>query len=50
MDEKDIQSFSDALAASDLKFLIEYEDIYGSRWSISNTHDDSDIPLLLGDL
>ena len=47
-DRSDVRSFNKALANKDLKFLIEYEDVYGSRWSISNSAN-SDIPLLLND-
>ena len=49
IDRKDIQAFNKALSKRDLRFLIEYEDVYGARWSISNTAE-SDIPLLLSDL
>ncbi|MEO1032290.1 MAG: hypothetical protein AAFX55_12835 [Bacteroidota bacterium] len=49
MDKNHVQVFSKTLATKDLKFLIEYEDIYGARWSISNTND-TDVPLLLSDL
>lgn len=48
MDREDVQSFTKVLATKDLRFSIEYEDVYGARWSISNT-DDSDIPLLVND-
>ncbi len=46
LDQKGIQSFRKVLATKDLKYSIEYEDVYGTRWLISNT-DDTDVPILL---